>query len=279
MSVENTNIAPPVLEVRGLSHTFILGPKMAWRSRKQQLQAVKNVSLTLQRGETLAIVGESGSGKSTLARCLVGIYQPTEGELYLAGERYDQSALRRRPELRRRIQMVFQDPSSSLNPRHRVGRILAEPLRALGGIRSRTELAARCAELLTSVGISPESAERYPHEFSGGQRQRIAIARALSLNPDVVICDEAVSALDVSVQGQVLNLLRRLQRDYDVSYIFITHDMAIVRHIADWVAVMYRGKIVEMGDVEQVFSDPQEEYTRKLLSAVPRGLRLVRTNR
>lgn len=143
MSVENTNIAPPVLEVRGLSHTFILGPKMAWRSRKQQLQAVKNVSLTLQRGETLAIVGESGSGKSTLARCLVGIYQPTEGELYLAGERYDQSALRRRPELRRRIQMVFQDPSSSLNPRHRVGRILAEPLRALGGIRSRTELAAR----------------------------------------------------------------------------------------------------------------------------------------
>jgi ABC-type glutathione transport system ATPase component len=262
----------PLLQVTGLSHTFHLRAHVARKLGTSVVQAVRNVSLEVQSGQTLAIVGESGSGKSTLARCVTGVYEASEGLMRLNGKEYTQSTLRGRSHLRRQIQMVFQDPSSSLNPRHRIGRILSEPLRAHGA-KNKKELAARVRSLLEDVGLPPEAASRYPHEFSGGQRQRIAIARALSLQPQLMICDEAVSALDVSVQGQVLNLLRRLQREHGLAYLFISHDMAVVRHIADRVAVMFQGEIVEQGAVDDVFHNPQDPYTKRLLDAVPRGLR------
>jgi peptide/nickel transport system ATP-binding protein len=232
------------------------------------IRAVDDVSLTIRRGETLGLVGESGCGKSTVGRTILRLYEPTEGRIIFDGQ--DISKLREkelRP-LRRRMQMVFQDPFASLNPRHSVGRIVGEPLRT-HGLASRREAAARVRDLLQTVGLPPDAAGRYPHEFSGGQRQRIGLARAIALNPDLVVADEPVSALDVSIQAQIINLLEQLQGEFDLTYLFIAHDLAVVRHISDRIAVMYLGWIVEVSSAVELYENPLHPYTISLLSAVP----------
>ena len=256
----------PVAELRDLSVRFPLRGGVLGRV-VQQVHAVEGVSFGIRRGETFALVGESGCGKSTIARAIVGLV-PHQGRIAVAGEELrptDAAGLKR---LRRRVQMVFQDPMAALDPRCRVGELVAEPL-AIHGIGTPAERRARAADLMERVGLTAVQMDRYPHEFSGGQRQRICIARALALRPDLVIADESVSALDVSVQARVLDLLRELQRDFALSYLFISHDMAVVESMADRVAVMYLGQIVETGTVGQVFGDPRHPYTRRLLEAVP----------
>ena len=256
-----------LLEVSGLSKTFQVpkGP-----NGNDKLRALDRIDLTLGRGETLALVGESGCGKSTLARTLMLLERPDEGTVRFGG--VDPFALRGKELLtwRRRVQMVFQDPYASLNPRMTAAQIISEPWSTHKDLfRSARDRAARTRELLHLVGLRPSDAARYPQEFSGGQRQRIGIARALALNPDVVICDEPVSALDLSVQAQVLNLLDELQRKLGVSYIFISHDLSVVKHVADRVAVMYLGRIVESGTTAEVFENPRHPYTTALMSAAP----------
>ena len=233
----------------------------------QRVHAVERVSFDIRRGETFALVGESGCGKSTIARTMMGLV-PHEGRIGIAGEELrtgDAAGLKR---IRRRVQMVFQDPMAALDPRCRVGDLIVEPLE-IHGIGTAAERRARAADLMERVGLTAAQLDRYPHEFSGGQRQRICIARALALKPDLVIADESVSALDVSVQARVLDLLRELQREYGLAYLFISHDMAVVESMADRVAVMYLGQIVETGTVGQIFGDPRHPYTRRLLEAVP----------
>ncbi|MFI2103176.1 ABC transporter ATP-binding protein [Isoptericola sp. NPDC019693] len=258
-----------VLEVRDLAKSYPVRRGVVLRRTVGQVQAVDGVSLALRRGRTLGLVGESGSGKSTLARVLVGIEKPTRGQVLVDGEDVSTMSRAARRELRRNVQMVFQDPYTSLNPRMSVGEIVAEPFRihrdaAPAGGRRRA-----VAELLELVGLDPDHAHRYPHQFSGGQRQRVGIARALAVKPRVLVCDEPVSALDVSVQGQVINLLEDLQDELGLSYLFIAHDLAVVQHIADEVAVMYLGRVVEEGDRPAVYGDAHHPYTRALLSAVP----------
>ncbi|HEU5465780.1 MAG TPA: oligopeptide/dipeptide ABC transporter ATP-binding protein [Gemmatimonadales bacterium] len=232
------------------------------------VRAVDGVSFSIPAGKTLALVGETGSGKTTVGRTLLRLVEPTEGRFTFDG--IDVFGLKSGPlrALRRRMQVVFQDPSASLNPRMTVGDAIAEPL-IIHGLAKRAERPARVAGLLGEVGLDPSFAPRYPHELSGGQRQRVGIARALAVRPDFLICDEPVTALDVSVQAQVLNLLRELQRAHGLTYLFIAHDLAVVRHVADDVAVMYAGQIVERGPVDQIYSAPRHPYTRALLSAVP----------
>jgi peptide/nickel transport system ATP-binding protein len=232
------------------------------------IRAVDDVSLTIRRGETLGLVGESGCGKSTVGRTILRLYEPTEGRIIFDGQ--DISKLRERElrPLRRRMQMVFQDPFASLNPRHSVGRIVGEPLRT-HGLASRREAVGRVRDLLQTVGLPPDAAGRYPHEFSGGQRQRIGLARAIALNPDLVVADEPVSALDVSIQAQIINLLEQLQEDFELTYLFIAHDLAVVRHISDRIAVMYLGWIVEVSPAAELYENPMHPYTISLLSAVP----------
>ena len=252
----------PILEVRDLAKVFPVRRGVVLRRTVGQVQAVDGVSFTLRRGRTLGLVGESGSGKSTLARMLVGVERPTRGEVLVDGVDVTTMSRAARRELRRRVQMVFQDPYTSLNPRMSVGEIVGEPFRihpdaVPAGGRDRA-----VKELLELVGLDPAHVHRYPHQFSGGQRQRIGIARALAVKPQVLVCDEPVSALDVSVQGQVINLLEDLQDELGLSYLFIAHDLAVVRHIADEVAVMYLGRIVEHGTAAAVYDDATHPYTQ-----------------
>jgi peptide/nickel transport system ATP-binding protein len=232
------------------------------------IKAVDDVSLQIERGETLGLVGESGCGKSTMGRAILRLYEPTGGRILFDGQDITHLKETELRPLRRRMQMIFQDPFASLNPRHSVGRIISEPLR-VHGITKRRESGRRVRELLQIVGLPADAGSRYPHEFSGGQRQRVGLARSLALNPDFIVCDEPVSALDVSIQAQIVNLLESLQRDFDLTYLFIAHDLAVVRHISDRIAVMYLGKIVEVSPAEELYSSPLHPYTISLLSAVP----------
>jgi oligopeptide transport system ATP-binding protein len=263
-----TAMTAPLLEVENLSRRFVVRRGLFIPRIVGQLQAVDGVSFTLARGETLGLVGESGSGKSTTARLVLRLLDASSGTIRFDGAditALDGAPLRR---IRRRMQIVFQDPFASLDPRQTVGAIVAEPL-LLHRLGSAAERRKRVAEILSLVGLSHAHAVRYPHEFSGGQRQRIGIARALAAEPDLIVCDEPVSALDVSIQAQVLNLLRDLQKRLGISYLFITHDLAVVRHIADRVAVMRQGRIVELAETETLFTSPAAAYTRRLIEAMP----------
>lgn len=255
----------PILTAEGLSKVFVSRTPLGFK--KGEVRAVDNVSLKLYKGETYGLVGESGSGKSTTGRLLQGLIQPTEGRVTLEGQVLDVTQ-RSSKLLRRDIQMIFQDPHSSLNPRRRVRQILEEAL-IIVGERDKRLIKQRVKENLEAVGFSEEHAERFPHEFSGGQRQRIGIARALMVSPKVLVCDEPVSALDVSIQAQVLNLLRKLQRERELTYLFISHDMSVVRYLADRVGVMLKGELVEEGTADQLYTNPQHPYTQQLLRSVP----------
>ena len=263
-----------LLEVRDLAREFDVSRpwlnRVIERSGRQILKAVDGVSFTINRGETLALVGESGCGKSTVARLICGLYAPSRGSILFGGK--DLAAIPDRTEMltmRRRFQMIFQDPYASLNPRWHVQDIIAEPIRSHDLIKDERTLAKRVGELLTDVGLSPLDGEKYPHEFSGGQRQRISIARALSSNPEFLVCDEPTSALDVSVQAQILNLMKDLQREHGLTYLFISHNLAVVSHISNRVGVMYLGRIVEIADTRTLFDRPLHPYTQMLQSAIP----------
>jgi peptide/nickel transport system ATP-binding protein len=265
---------PPLVEVRDLAKLFdVSAPwlnRVVERQPRRHVHAVDGVSFHIEAGRTLALVGESGCGKSTVARLLVGLHAPTRGEVLFDGQRADWHVRSDRTlALRRRMQMIFQDPYASLNPRWRVRDIVAEPLREHGLVRGRDELDASVDELLRAVGLSALDARRYPHQFSGGQRQRISIARALATRPAFLVCDEPTSALDVSVQAQVLNLMKDLQRQRGLSYLFISHNLAVVRHVSDDVGVMYLGQLVELAPKSQLFAAPRHPYTRMLLDAIP----------
>ena len=238
--------------------------------RKAYLKAVNGVSFSIGRHETLALVGESGSGKSTVARMVVGLLRPTAGTVTIDGiDMWAPARAAERQTLRRRLQMIFQDPFASLNPRWRVDRIIADPIKAFGLAKDKAEIEHRVGELLRLVGLDPADGVKYPHEFSGGQRQRICIARALSSNPEFIVCDEPTSALDVSVQAQILNLMRDLQDRLGLSYLFISHNLAVVRHMATRIGVMYLGRIVELAPSAELFTSPRHPYTRLLMDALP----------
>ena len=258
----------PLLEVRNLTKHYPVGQQGLLKGG-DVVRAVDDVSFTLGRGETLGIVGESGCGKSTLARALLRLVEPTGGEALLDGQDVFRLSARDMRRCRRRMQIIFQDPFSSLNPRMTVAEIVREPWVVFPDVLPKSDWKDRTLKLLTRVGLSADDASRYPHQFSGGQRQRIGIARALALNPDIIVCDEPVSALDVSIQAQVINLLEEIQDEFGLSYIFIAHDLSIVRHISDRVAVMYLGKIVEIGTWEEIYDRPAHPYTQALLSAAP----------
>lgn len=262
-------VGAPLLEVRNLVKHYPIERGVLLKRTTGHVHAVNDVSFTLTRGETLGIVGESGSGKSTLARMLVRLEKPTSGVALLGGR--DVFAMRGAElvGLRRQVQMVMQDPYTSLNPRMTVGAIIREPFEIHPEALPKAQRDARVRELIDLVGLNPEHIQRYPHQFSGGQRQRIGIARALALSPEIIVCDEPVSALDVSIQAQVINLLEELQARLKLSLIFIAHDLSVVRHISDRIAVMHRGRIVEMGPVEDIYDNPQDAYTQTLLAAVP----------
>ena len=256
----------PLLEVEALVKEF--SRKRGLLAPVSIVRAVDGVSFTIDEGETFGLVGESGSGKTTTGRCILRLIEPTSGEVRFKGENVLGFSRERLRQARRAMQIVFQDPYSSLNPRMRVGAIVEEPL-IIHRVGTRPERRARVAELFELVGLDPSQLTRYPHQFSGGQRQRIGLARALALNPSLVIADEPVSALDVSVQAQVINLLMDLQDRLKLTYLFIAHDLRLVRHICSRIAVMYLGKIVEMGETEAIFAAPAHPYTRALLSAIP----------
>jgi oligopeptide/dipeptide ABC transporter ATP-binding protein len=258
---------PPLLEVRDLKMHFPVREGILLRASRFN-RAVDGVTVNIAPGETLGLVGESGCGKSTLGRCIARLYRPTAGEIRFEGRDIAQLPNRELLPIRQNIQMIFQDPMESLNARHTVGDIIEEPL-IIHGKGDSPARKARVRELLDIVGLPARSVTRYPFEFSGGQRQRIGIARAIALNPKLIICDEAVSALDVSIQSQILNLLIDLQKEFGLSYLFIAHDLAVVKHISDRIAIMYLGRVVETGAGEQIYRDSRHPYTRSLLSAIP----------
>jgi peptide/nickel transport system ATP-binding protein len=264
----------PFVDVKDLRRVFDVSKP--WLNRvleggdRQYLKAVDGVSFAIAKGETFALVGESGSGKSTVARMVVGLLQPTSGEVSIDGiSMTSRAEAAERQRLRRRIQMIFQDPYASLNPRWPVDRIIAEPIRAFRLIEGERDIVGRVGELLSFVGLHPADGKKFPHEFSGGQRQRIAIARALASDAEFIVCDEPTSALDVSVQAQILNLMRDLQDRLGLTYLFISHNLAVVRHMASRIGVMYLGRIVEISDGRELFTHPKHPYTRMLLDAVP----------
>ena len=250
-----------ILEVRGLKKYF--------STPKGMLQAVDDVSFTVERGKTLGIVGESGCGKSTTGRSILRLIEPTAGEVFFEGRNIAKLSKKEMRKLRKDMQIIFQDPFSSVDPRMSVGEIIAEPIRINGLIKDKAELEKRVAELMDIVGLAPRLINSYPHELDGGRRQRIGIARALALNPKFIVCDEPVSALDVSIQAQILNLLKQLQKDMGLTYIFITHNLSVVNHFSDDIAVMYLGKVIEKAPAEELFANPIHPYTKALLSAIP----------
>jgi len=258
----------PLLEVTDLVKHFPIKRGILIDREVDQVRAVDGVSFRVERGETLGLVGESGSGKSTACRAVLQLIKPTSGSVKFEGNEIAGLGRRQMRPLRRQMQMIFQDPYASLNPRKRVGQIVGDPLKRQG-VASGSELRRQVQELLERVGLSSEHYNRFPHEFSGGQRQRIGIARAVALKPKLVICDEPVSALDVSIQAQIVNLLDDLQDEFGLAYLFVAHDIGVVRHISDRIAVMNEGKIVEQGSADQVCEHPKDEYTKKLLAAVP----------
>ncbi len=254
-------MADIICDVRNLTKYF--------KTKSGILHAVDGVSFQLERGQTLGVVGESGCGKSTIGRCLVRLIEPTSGEIYLNGENILQYDRRQMHKLRTKAQIIFQDPYASLNPRRTVSQIIREPIELNHLMKNKREIDERVAELMEMVGLSHRFVNSYPHELDGGRRQRIGIARALSVNPDFVVCDEPVSALDVSIQAQILNLLKTLQDKLALSYVFITHDMSVVNYFSDNISVMYLGKMVEYAPVQEIFDHPMHPYTKALLSAVP----------
>jgi peptide/nickel transport system ATP-binding protein len=264
-----SNGAGPLVELDEVKQYFPIKSGLVLDRHIGDVRAVDGVSLTIGRGETLGLVGESGCGKSTVGRTILRLYNPTAGRIVFDGRDITHLGQGELRPLRRRMQMVFQDPFASLNPRHSVGRIVGEPLRTHGIGSGRRETGARVRELLETVGLPADAATRYPHEFSGGQRQRIGLARALAVNPDFIVADEPVSALDVSIQAQMINLFEQLQEDFGLTYLFIAHDLAVVRHISDRIVVMYLGSIMEISPAEELYEDPLHPYTISLLSAVP----------
>ena len=272
-AIEGAELAPPkqgepLLVVENLTKYFPVKSGILFDRTVDNVKAVDDVSFTIYPGETLGLVGESGSGKSTTGYCVLQLLKPTGGSVRFLGQELTKLRRNEIREMRREMQIVFQDPYASLNPRMTVGDIVAEPLvvHQIGDRRSRRRSAER---LLEVVGFNPDFINRYPHEFSGGQRQRIGVARALALNPQLIVCDEPVSALDVSIQAQILNLLKDLQNDFNLAYLFIAHDLAVVREMSDRIAVMNRGKLVEEGKAEDVYNHPKDTYTKALLAAVP----------
>ena len=261
--------AAPLLEVRGLAMHFPISEGVVLSRKIGEVKAVDGVDFSIARGETLGLVGESGCGKTTTGRCILRLERPTEGQILFDGQ--DISGMDRKglAAMRRRMQVIFQDPYSSLNPRMKVGDIIAEPIKVHGVEPDARKRDARVRELLSVCGLDPKFTDRYPHEMSGGQRQRVGIARALALEPEFIVCDEAVSALDVSIQAQVVNLLEDLRERFNLTYLFIAHDLSVVRHLCQRVAVMYLGRIVEMADSDELFDNPLHPYTQALLSAVP----------
>ncbi len=264
-----------ILEVNDLERHFDVSPpaleRLLRKKGRAAVKAVNGVSFTIRRGETFSLVGESGCGKTTIARCIVGLYRPTAGNIMFDG--IDLARLKKRNAMapvRRRMQMIFQDPYASLNPRWRVKKIVAEPLVTHGLVADRAELRARVDELLEQVRLSPADGDKFPHEFSGGQRQRISIARALAAHPEFLVCDEPTSALDVSVQAQILNLMKDLQRRLGLTYLFISHNLAVIYQISDRIGVMYLGRLVEVASADQLFARPRHPYTRLLLETIPR---------
>ena len=263
-----TQMGEDLVEVEGLHMYFPITSGILFQRKVADIKAVDGVSFTVRKGETLGLVGESGCGKSTTGRAILQLYRPTAGAVRFGGETLNEVKGRSLRSFRRRMQMIFQDPYSSLNPRMNVASIISEPM-VIHGLYKGNERTERVEAILDQVGLNPYFAKRYPHEFSGGQRQRIGVARALAVEPEFIVLDEPVSALDVSIQAQIINLLEDLQEEYNLTYLFIAHDLAVVRHISDRVAVMYLGKIMELAQSNELYENPLHPYTRALLSAVP----------
>jgi oligopeptide transport system ATP-binding protein len=264
MTEQNTAL----IEVKNLKKYFPITRGILFQRRIGDIKAVDDVSFEIHRGETLGLVGESGSGKTTIGRTLLRLHEPTSGEIIFEGKDLLKVEMKELQKMRRRMQMIFQDPYASLNPRMTIGTIIGEPLEFHDGLRGNAKN-ERIQQLLELVGINPKLVNRYPHEFSGGQRQRIGIARALALNPDLIVCDEPIASLDVSIQAQVVNLLKRLQVEFNLTYLFIAHDLSMVRHISDRMAVMYLGKLMELASGVEISENPLHPYTKALMSAVP----------